>query len=745
MIKLMKYLLGAVLVLALALLVFLYFTAYDYPMYPLKADKSKFPNVHTEGDVEQLAVDLINQMTIDEKIEQLYGEPITKGAKLGINLLYLNRFPHIYSGRNERLNIPPFVLSDGPRGARVSKDRIGTTNFPVGMSRGASWDVDLESRINEVIAIEMRANGVNYAATPCINLLRHPGWGRAQETYGEDPWLLGELGVAATLAIQKHNVMACPKHFALNSIENSRFVIDVQLDERTLREVYLPHFKKVVQVGNAASLMTAYNKVQGEYASENHHLLTEILRDEWGFKGFLTSDWFFAVYDGVASIKAGLNVEMPFGQQYDNKKLKKALSEGEIQESEIDTLVTETLTTRLKYAFAEDPMEYNQSLIANPESVALSKEAAEKGMVLLKNDDVLPFSQSKNKTIAVIGALADVENTGDHGSSNSLAPYVITPYTGIKNYHSGRGNEVILDNAADLNASKLLAEKADEVILVVGYTYIDEGEYLISTDGATESAKQGKLVGPKVDGGDRENLKLRAEDEAMIEALAGTNTNLVVVYVGGSGIDMSAWDNSVPAILFAWYSGMEGGNALANVLYGEVNPSGKLPFSIAKQESDYPYFTPYAEEITYGYYHGYTLFHKKNIEVAYPFGFGLSYTNYSYSDLNVLSTEVNEDGTLEVQVTVSNTGAMAGEEVVQMYVGFGNSAVDRPVKLLRDFVRVALQPGESQTVTMDVSVQDLAWYNPDAKQWQVEKMSHEVYVGASSAKPDLLKGHFQVK
>ncbi len=743
--KLLKFIAYGLGVLVLAVGSFLYFTVYDYTMYPLKADKSKFPNVHTEADVEQLAEELVAQMTLDEKIEQLYGEPLSNAAKLGINLLYLDRFPHIYAGRNERLNIPPFVLSDGPRGARVSKERRGMTNFPVAMSRGASWDVDLESRINEVIAIEMRANGVNYAATPCINLLRHPGWGRAQETYGEDPWLLGEFGVAATLAIQKHNVMACPKHFALNSIENSRFVIDVQLDERTLREVYLPHFKKVVQEGNAASLMTAYNKVQGEYSSENRHLLTEILRDEWGFEGFLTSDWFFAVYDGIASVKAGLNVEMPFGQAYDNKIMKQAISDGQIQESDIESLVLGTLKTRLKYAFAEDPMEYNQSLIANPESVALSREAAEKGMVLLKNEGVLPFSHSGNKTIAVIGALADVENTGDHGSSNSASPYVVTPYAGINNYHFKLGNEVTLDNASDLVASKSLAEKVDEVILIVGYTYVDEGEFLVSTGAATESAKQGKLVGPKSDGGDRLNLKLRPEDEAMIQALAGSNKNLVVVYVGGSGIDMSAWDKNVPAILFAWYSGMEGGNALASVLYGDVNPSGKLPFSIARKESDYPYFTPYAEEITYGYYHGYTLFDKKNIEVAYPFGFGLSYTQYNYSELNVLTPELAEDGTVKVQVTVSNTGDMAGEEVVQLYAGFANSSVDRPVKLLRDFTRVALQAGESTVVTLDVAAKDLAWYNPEAKQWQVEKMPYEVYVGASSDKNQLLLGSFTIE
>ncbi len=737
---------GVLILLLLLVAGWLFYTkVYNYDRPSIHIDKTRFPGVSTDADIEQLAEDLLSQMTVDEKIEQLYGEGRASIIKLAANLFWLKRFPHMYIAPNERLGIPPFVLSDGPRGARVAEVDGRATVFPVAMSRGASWDVELEARVNDVIAKEMRAIGANMAATPCINLLRHPGWGRAQETYGEDPWHLGQFGVAATEAVQAHNVMASPKHYALNSIENSRFVVNVDLDERTLREVYLPHFKKVVQEGNAASLMSAYNKALGEYVSNNKYLLTDILRDEWGFEGFVHSDWFFAVYEAVPSIKAGLNIEMPVSKVYTKGVIKAALDAGEITEEDIDRLVLPSLKTRLKYAFAEDSMEYDMSLLANSEHTDLAREAAEKGMVLLKNDNVLPFSADSGKTIAVIGRLADLKNTGDHGSSNAKSPYVITPYQGLADYHAESGNTVVLDDGSDLERARKVAADADQVIVVVGYTFENEGEYLVSTENMKESAKAGKLIGKKGKGGDRENLSLVQSDLELIDALAGSNENLVVAYVGGSGIDMSGWDDTVPAVLFAWYAGMEGGTALARVLYGDVNPSGKLPFSIAQNNEDYPYFTPYTDDITYGYYHGYTLFDKENTEVAYPFGFGMSYTSYGYANLQVLTPNLGADDTVKVQVDVTNTGEMAGEEVVQLYVGFANSAVDRPVKLLRGFDKVALQPSETRTVSLEVPVEELAWYNPDAREWQTETMSYEVYVGGSSAGKDLLSGMFTVE
>ena len=752
--------LGYALLTLLAVISFLIYRAYDYTVHPVEFDKSKFPEISSEADLDKLTNELISKMTLDEKIDQMYGETSDRIVNLGINHLIFERLPHFYVAGNERLNIPRFAFSDGPRGVKSNKERTmgdkkGVTSFPVSMARGASFDLEMESRIYEVIAKEMRASGVNYTGTPTVNLLRHPAWGRAQEVYSEDPWLMGEMGLQATLSLQKHNVMSTVKHFALNSIENSRFIVDVEVDERTLREVYLPHFKKIVQQGNVASVMSAYNKVNGTYAGNHKYLLTDILRDEWGFDGFVINDFMYGTHDAIESINAGLNVEMPFQNVYQHDTIKQAIADGEFTEARIDELVYETLKTQLKFGLAEDPMAYSDSIIATADSIALTKEAAEKGMVLLKNghaqigDDsqhrVLPFSKAANQTVAVIGRLADVENTGDKGSSGTFEPYVITPYQGIATYNKKLGNKVVLDNAADLSASKKLAEQADQVILVVGYTYVQEGEFLLASDEATKAAIAGKRTGPKPDGGERESLKLLPEDETLIQALAKTNKNLVVVYVGGSGIDMSAWNDDVPAILFSWYSGMEGGNALANVLYGDVNPSGKLPFSIAKHASDYPYFTPYTDKITYGYYHGYTLFDKKAIEPAYPFGFGLSYTDYHYSDLTISSNELSENESLKVSVTVTNTGDVAGDEIVQLYIGFANSAVDRPVKLLRDFGRISLTPGERKVVELEVAAKDMAWYNPEAKAWQVEHMNYEVYVGSSSAGKDLLKANFNIQ
>ena len=722
-----------------------YYKSVNYSMYDLQANKELLTQPLNEDGYAKLAEDLVAKMTLEEKIDQMYGEKLYQLPKLGIGFLVKNRFPHVYAGENERLNIPPWVLSDGPRGARVlDKDVFSVTTFPVGMARGASWDIDLEERINEVIAIEMRANKVNYAATPCINLLRHPGWGRAQETYGEDPWHLGEFGVAAVKGIEKHNVMACPKHFALNSIENSRFIIDVDLDERTLREVYLPHFKKTIQVGKPASLMSAYNKVLGEYAPNNKYLLNDILREEWGFKGFVSSDWFFGTRDGLASVKAGLDVEMPYQQVYKYDILEKGIEDGEISESDIDKIVKRTLGTRLKYAFSGDEDLYGHDRIETPEHVDLAREAAEKSMVLIKNDNILPYGSETDQKVLVLGRLANMENTGDFGSSNSTSLNIVTPFEGIETYNKALGNQVELYDGPDETIASAKAVDADKVIVIVGYTHLDEGEYLAGEEDMKKSAEAGKLVGKKGVGGDREDLRLLPEDEALIKAVSEKNNNVVVVYVGGSAINMNAWEDQVSGILFAWYSGMQGGNALASVLYGDVNPSGKLPFSIARNDDDYPFFNPYTFKIEYGYYHGYTLFDKKNIDVAYPFGYGLSYTTYSYDNLQVEEASLSKEGTLKASVDLSNQGEVAGEEIVQLYIGFKNSSVDRPVKLLRAFDKVLLRAGESKTVELEVSIKDLAWYDPEIKEWKIEEMEYELFVGSSSNKEDLIQASFIV-
>lgn len=710
----------------------------DYDMYDLKADRKYYGNNFWEIDTDSLSRELVNLMTFEEKIDQMYGEKMYKSVpKFFGSFILKEKFPHIYVGRNDRLNIPPWVLSDGPRGARVlDKNISAVSTFPVAMARAASWNTSLEYQVHDVISKEMRANKTNYAATPCINLLRHPGWGRAQETYGEDPWLLGEFGVAAVKGIERNNVMACPKHFALNSIENSRWVIDVSIDERTLREVYLPHFKKVIQKGKPASIMSAYNKVRGTYSGSNRELLTEILRNDWGFDGFISTDWMYGIYDGIEAINAGLNVEMPWQDEYSYDIIKEGIKEGKIKIEQIDNLVYNSLKTRLKYAFSYDSIEYNQKLILKSDHIELARKAAEESMVLIKNEKILPFKIMENMRVGVFGNLADLNNTGDMGSSNSSSPYVITPYQGIKNYFKNIDTEVIYDDGNNLDKTIKIAENLDQIIIVVGYTFKDEGEYIMSRGQMLKSAEAKELVGVEGIGGDRENLELSKKDYELITEISKVNDNVVVVYVGGSAINMNKWIDEIPAILFSWYSGMEGGNALAKILYGDVNPSGKLPFTIAKNDEDYPYFNPFTDTITYGYYHGYTLFEKYDKEIAYHFGHGLSYSNFLIDNFRIIDNNTDK---IVFSTDIKNNSKIKGKEVLQLYVGFENSKINRPLKLLRDFKKLELEPGEKKTVLLSVDIEDLAYYNDEEKRWEVEDIKYNFYVGNSSDNKKLIK------
>ena len=738
-IKFLKYFFLLIIVLVITIFSVVFYSL-DYKMYSLKANQDLYKKNIWEINTDSLSENLLSKMTLEEKIDQMYGEKMYKSIpKFFGSFILKQRFPHIYVGRNERLNIPPWVLSDGPRGARVLDKKINAvTTFPVAMARAASWNTSLEYQVHDVISKEMRANNTNYAATPCINLLRHPGWGRAQETYGEDPWLLGEFGVAAVKGIEKNNVMACPKHFALNSIENSRWVIDVSINERALREVYLPHFKKVIQKGKPASIMSAYNKVRGNYSGSNKELLTNILRDDWGFKGFISTDWMYGIYDGIEAINAGLNVEMPWQDEYSYDVIRDGLNNNKIEISQIDNLVLSTLKTRLKYAFSYDSIEYSKKLILDTSHINLAKTVAEESMVLIKNKNILPFKIYDNMKVGVIGKIANLKNTGDMGSSNSNSPYVVTPFQGITNFFNNSNVDVIYDNGKNLEETKKIAEKLDQIILVVGYTYEDEGEYVMSRGQMLKSAEAKELVGIKGIGGDRLSLRLNNEDENLIKTLSKINENIVVVYVGGSGINMNNWIDDIPAVLFSWYSGMEGGNALANILYGKTNPSGKLPFSIAKNDSDYPYFNPYTDTITYGYYHGYTLFEKFNKEILFPFGYGLSYSDFKIDNFRLIENNSNKNK-IEFKVDIENISKIYGDEVIQLYVGFENSKINRPLKLLRDFKKVGLKPGEKKTIILKIFKNDLAYFNEQNKKWEIENLNYNFYVGNSSSNNSLIK------
>ncbi len=685
-------------------------------------------------DMDVLAEQLLGRMTLDEKLAEMTGEGVWVTVATS---LWSGHFAVIHAGGNPRLGIPPVAFTDGPRGITTAP----ATAFPVALARAASWDVELERRVGDAMGIEARAAGANYLGGLCINLLRHPSWGRAQESYGEDPWLTGELAVSYLQAAQRHNVMVSAKHFALNSIEFSRYHVDVQVDERTLREVYLPHFKKCVDHG-VASLMSAYNKVRGEFCGHNRYLLTEILRNEWGFRGFVSSDWEHGLRDTTAGVRAGLNLEMATARHY-GKRLSELIRSGAIAEDEIDPLVLDLLRTKLRFVSRPDPIDYSKSRLASHEHVTLAREVAEQSMVLLKNQPaVLPFERESVSRLAVVGRLAGADNTGDRGSSKVKPPHLVPPLQGLQEYLGA--NRVSHASGTDLEEVRRVAREADAAIVVVGIAHDEEGEY-ISIQG--KSARPGQRPRPILGlgpGGDRYPLSLTHQDLAVIRAAAAENTRTVVVLIGGSAITMEEWRQQVPSILMAWYGGMEGGRALARLLFGELSPSGKLPLTIPLSLDQLPSFDPYADSVTYGYYHGYTLLDKVGLQPAFPFGYGLSYTDFRFESLEVMTPEIPAEGRLRVGVEVTNTGNRQGSEVVQLYVGFPNSSVDRPVKLLRAFQKVLLAPGETRRVVLEVPARELAYYDPRERAWKVEAVEHRVLAGPSSRREDLREAAFRV-
>ena len=658
---------------------------------------------------------LLDEMTLKEKVRLMQGHAMGVTVK---NTLTKGRYYNgeaYPAGGCKRLGIPPVLFTDGPRGIVMGK----CTCFPVSMLRGATFDDELEYEIGKVFAKEASSFGANLYAGVCINLLRNPMWGRAQETYGEDPFLLGKMGAALTRAMQESGIIACPKHYALNSIEDLRFKVDAKADARTLHEVYLPHFKKCIDAG-AMSIMGAYNKVNGTYACENKDLLTDILRDMWGFEGFSLSDFFYGIYDAVRSVKAGMDMEMPYYFRYAvlNSKLKK----GELTEDDINLSAGRILRALIKTQV--NYKKHPKSVILSKEHTDLARKTAGKGTVLLKNNNnILPLASGKK--IAVVGRYADKVNVGDHGSSNVFSPYAVTAYEGIRNRFGAEN--VTVYNGCDTAKAKAAVNGADYIVACVGSDWLQEGEFLVNLGNVKKK--------PKGSGGDRADLRIPAEDVELIKAMSSTGKKLIVNIMGGSAYVIKEWTDKADAILFSFYSGLEGGNALADVLSGDVNPGGKLPFTIACNDNDYPAFLHIADkerEIDYGYYHGYTLMDKKNIEPHYPFGFGLSYTDFEVSDC----TAEKSGDKITVAANVKNIGKVSGDEVVQVYVSSNNKDEDRPVKLLKGFKRVSVEAGETVRAEIEVSVDDIKFFDPESSEWKVDE-SYTVLIGTDSrnAKP----------
>lgn len=616
------------------------------------------------------------------------------------------------------MGIPSLDFVDGTRGVVCGQGE--NTCFPVSIMRGATFNPELEERIGEAMAEETLACGGNLFGGICVNLPYHPGWGRAQESYGEDSCLLGEMGAALIRGIRKLGVMACVKHFAFNSMENARFKVSVSCDKRAEREVFLPHFKKCVDAG-ADAVMTAYNSYRGVACGHHDYLLNQVLKREWDFDGFVMSDFIWGIRNTADAMNGGLDMEMPVTKFYGNNLIN-AVKEGKVSSERINEAALRIIRTLL----ASEDRRKRESVrnVDHSTHIALALQCAREGMTLLKNErGILPINKRYKKRIVVLGELADRENIGDHGSSQVYPPYVITPLQGIAKM--AEGAELIYYAGGSIRHCRRLAEEADVVIVVAGNDYHDEGEHVAAD---LEKEPYHKIGGDRVQG-----LGLNERDRRIIDAAGAVRTDMVVVLICGGMVTVNDWEDKADAILTAYYPGMEGGTALGEVLFGKVNPGGKLPFVIPEKEEDLPEVDWNASQVRYQYYYGYTLLNRTGKKAFYPFGFGLSYTRFQTSDAKAWM----ENDKIYASISVENIGRRNGDEVIQMYVGIPDSCVERPEYVLKAFQRVHIPRKEKVTVTLFCDIDDMAYYDEEKNTFITEVTGWQVYIGNSSAKEDL--------
>lgn len=706
-------------------------------------------NCH-EPEVER-ALQLLRAMSLEEKVQQMSGPTYNPN----------NMFDQL---DDERLGVPGHKYMDGPRGVRWYNSDYGTTVYPVAAARASTWNPDLEEKVGRACADEMRYMGRHVLLAPTINQVMHPRWGRAQETYGEDAFLLGQMGAAFVRGAQyapqgdeeTYRVQACAKHFVANNIEDTRIHVNAVLDERTLREVYLPQFREAVKAG-VACVMASYNRVNGSYSCYSTENVRGILKDEWNFWGYVISDW-FAKGNTLTSPEAGLDIEMPFSSgsfpslfesdYFYGEALVTAVQNELVDEDLVDEAVLRILHAKVKFGVLDHDLQWTPWLTKSAETQALALDVARQGIVLLKNgpqrglaDDVLPLDAGAIDKIAVVGKFANSENMGDKGSSDAKVvdgTLVITPFEGIRDAFSGETvtYQTVAGNEADIG-------DADVIVVVGAYYYADLARSSAGEEGEWK---------------DRESMQLPQRDRdniAAAVALKSGNPNLkiVVAMKSGGAIVVKDWVGDVDAVLMTWYAGMKEGTALAEILFGDVNPSGKVCQSFPVNESDLPFFdNSNTGDVEYDYYHGYRWLDKRGTAPQYPFGFGLSYTTFEYGNLAVAEATVGTGDTVQVSVDVTNTGPVAGSEIVQLYVGFDDTAVadewGRPVKELKAFARAAdIAPDETRTVTLEFPVEDLRYWDPDADAWKIEKMTYQLYVGPSADGTDanMQTGSFAVE
>lgn len=697
-------------------------------------DKEK---VQMEKRIEKL----IKKMTLEEKVGLLHGN---------------SKF---YVAGVERLGIPEWSLSDGPHGVRAEINRhdwayAGWTNdsasyFPTGTAFAAAWNPELAYRRGEVLGEEARWRKKDVLLGPGVNIIRSPLCGRNFEYMSEDPYMNSVLAVAYIKGLQSRDVACSVKHFAVNNQETNRTTVDVECSERALREIYLPAFKAAVQEGGALTVMAAYNKFRGEFCAENNYLVRKILRNEWGFDGVYVTDW-GAAHSTVPSMEAGLDLEMgtlidKYEDWYYANPLIEAVKSGKVPMSLVDEKVGDVLRVMIKTNVLDPKKRFGPGSMNTKEHQQATYDAAAEAIVLLKNqNNLLPLDFSSIKSLAVIGDNATRKHSNGGLSSEIKAVYEVTPLEALRakwgdkvdirfaqgyeklstfvegsnnGQSSGTFSSKTQESDALLKEAVEVARTSDVALLVCGLNH----------DYDTESF-------------DRLNMDIPYGQVELIQEVVKANPRTIVVMIAGSPLNMAAVDICSPAIVWAWFNGMEGGNALVDVLSGKVNPSGKMPFTTPVSLDQSPAHAlgnfpgrdlkvNYEEDILVGY----RWFDTKGLPVVYPFGYGLSYTTFDYSNLNTDKETYDQADTIQATFTLTNTGDREGAEVAQLYVSDPVCSVMRPVKELKGFKKVFLKPGESRRITLDIPVSSLAFYSEAQSQFVVEPGEFILQLGASTS------------
>jgi beta-glucosidase len=685
----------------------------------------------TDRRTEVQITNLLKKMTLAEKVNMIHASSsfTSSGVK--------------------RLNIPELTMSDGPHGVRLEHGRgwgeiknveDAGTYLPTGNALAATWNPEIGYEYGKTLGSEANYRGKDMILGPGINIIRSPLNGRNFEYLSEDPYLISKMAVGYIKGVQSQGVSACVKHYAANNEESDRDSVNVEMSERALREIYLPGFKAAVIEGGVNAVMGAYNKFRGQFAAENQYLINTILKGEWQFKGILVSDW-GAIHNTREAVENGTDLEMgsdigkhplKFNQFYMADIVSALVKNGQVPEALIDDKVRRILRVMFKTHMIADDRKAGEYNTEAHQQTAL--KVAEEGIVLLKNDTrILPLKKETTRSIAVIGVNAVRPNAMGGGSSQVKAKYEITPLQGLKNTlgintnityapgytisRNGQSDSTLIKQAANA------AAKADAAVIFCGWTH--GFDYKKWSDNAFDA-----------EGVDKPNLDMPFDQNELIKAVLKANPKTIIVLMGGGPIDVSQWIENSHALIEAWYPGMEGGNALAKIIFGEVNPSGKLPMTFPKKLEDAPAHklgefhgdngTVHYNE---GIFVGYRFFEHYSIAPQFAFGYGLSYTTFQYSRLIVTRRKHNK---IDVKLTVRNTGNMDGAEVMQLYVKQNKPTVERPEKELKAFDKVFLQSGEEKTVHLILNSSAFAYYDDKKSKWRVDPGKYEILVGSSS-------------